>query len=1171
MEDAVKKGHHSSKVGSKANKKRSNALKKSQEGGIAAKHASQKNFKAFTVAHTGRKKRDQQRVLDRQHKKHHVPLVNRAPDDPPPLSIVVQGPPGSGKSTLIRSLVKKWTKHTITDVHGPITVVTGKNRRVTLFECPNDVNAMTDLAKVADLVLLCIDGSVGFEMETFEFLNILQTHGMPKVLGVLTKLDSFNDDKKLKKLKKKLKNRFWTEIYPGAKLFYLSGVINNKYRKNEIVNLSLFISRIKCKPLIWRNTHPYMIVDRIEDVTDARKLQEDDICDRTVAMFGFVRGTQIKERMQVHLAGVGDFAVHGVSILPDPCPLPSKESELKRNRSLNAKETLLYAPMANVGNVMFDKDAVYINLPEVNYSKKAHIVQDDDDADDSDESSEEDEEKQVAEGVKLVSELQNMSQGLDEHLEEAGLQLFKGSKALKGSDLQQDDDSSDNESGSGDESESDGGSSESGGGSSEDEKMDDDENVSSGRWKQDLMTKASSSFKDRQNRAPDLMELVYGSRSDKKKVEKQEQADDDDSDDEDFFQLKTQGGDSEGNEKDEMIKSDFDCSFYLVPDADLSNWKEKDTREEIRNCFVTGDWGKEEKQGSDEDEALYGDFEDLENKEDDEGENGEEESDEESDEESEGESEADEENQDETVEEARERNALEKARKKREFDLEHDETKENKGGFGQMAGSKKEDEEEDEEDDEEFLKQQRAETLEREELNRTEFEDMDEATRMKIQGIRAGAYVRIELQGVPCEFIKNFDPRAPIIVGGLNPHESGLCYLRVRIKKHRWFPKLLKTNDPLVISIGWRRFQTIPIFSMEDTNERQRYIKYTPEHMHSQAVFWGPGTAPNTGFLCYQDIRERQKGFRISATGTLLEMDQTCKIVKKLKLVGEPYKIFKNTAFIKGMFNSELEVAKYEGASLRTVSGIRGMVKKAEKGRPGGFRAAFEDKILMSDIVFMRAWVPVEPKKFFNPVLSLLRSRPIAAPTDKEKRRMEKQRIASGADELSEPEEDDAQEELGLMKTVGQLRYENNVPIPTNPDSVYRPIQRKERKFNKLVISKSLQSQLPFASKPKLITGQTKKAKIKAKERSETITGSKKAVVLTDHEKSVHTLLQKLNTIRKDKNVKQKAKNKEKYQNFQKKKAMEQERFAQHKKEEKKKRYRAQGLEERQKAKKTRR
>jgi ribosome biogenesis protein BMS1 len=35
------------------------------------------------------------------------------------------------------------------------------------------------LAKIADLVLMLIDASIGFEMETFEFLSILKAHGFP--------------------------------------------------------------------------------------------------------------------------------------------------------------------------------------------------------------------------------------------------------------------------------------------------------------------------------------------------------------------------------------------------------------------------------------------------------------------------------------------------------------------------------------------------------------------------------------------------------------------------------------------------------------------------------------------------------------------------------------------------------------------------------------------------------------------------------------------------------------------------------------------------------------------------------------------------------------------------------------------------------------------------------
>ena len=53
--------------------------------------------------------------------------------------------------------------------------------------------------------------------------------------------------------------------------------------------------------------------------------------------------------------------------------------------------------------------------------------------------------------------------------------------------------------------------------------------------------------------------------------------------------------------------------------------------------------------------------------------------------------------------------------------------------------------------------------------------------------------------------------------------------------------------------------------------------------------------------------------------------------MKKLKLIGEPYKVMKNTAFIKGMFTSNVEVAKFTGANLRTVSGIRGSIKRVVK------------------------------------------------------------------------------------------------------------------------------------------------------------------------------------------------------------------------------------------------
>lgn len=47
-------------------------------------------------------------------------------------------------------------------------------------------------------------------------------------------------------------------------------------------------------------------------------------------------------------------------------------------RSLNKKESQLYAPLANIGSVMMDQDAMYIDIGRANYTPKDRLEGDPD-------------------------------------------------------------------------------------------------------------------------------------------------------------------------------------------------------------------------------------------------------------------------------------------------------------------------------------------------------------------------------------------------------------------------------------------------------------------------------------------------------------------------------------------------------------------------------------------------------------------------------------------------------------------------------------------------------------------------------------------------------------------------------------------------------------------------
>ena len=224
------------------------------------------------------------------------------------------------------------------------------------------------------------------------------------------------------------------------------------------------------------------------------------------------------------------------------------------------------------------------------------------------------------------------------------------------------------------------------------------------RWKESLAQKASKSYASRSNASANLRRLIYSDAP----LPGDFVGDLSDGDQRDQEEI---GGLFQLTKKAVITIFHKEDTSLVRPKAEAAhNFTSPDVARTVKVLFVTGDWGEGGAQALlDEDDALYGDFEDMES----------------------GEKEAGQEEgvsrEEDDAEGAKKKKRLEKKKKlKAAFDVGYDE---DGGGASYLDDLKKE-------------------VSEQEQRNRAEFEGMDEQTRLQYEGVRPGYYVRVELKSM---------------------------------------------------------------------------------------------------------------------------------------------------------------------------------------------------------------------------------------------------------------------------------------------------------------------------------------------------------------------------------------------------------------------------------------
>ena len=893
------------------------ALRKKLKLGLDPEPNRGRNPKAFTRPSDGSHKIAQRKRTVEQIESHaRVPKVNKSlvpsSELQPPTLVAVVGPTGCGKSTFIRSFAKACVGKSLSRVYGPVTFTNGnpqRPKRYTFVECPPTLTAMVDVCKVAEVVIMVFDAAVGFEMESFEFLTLANVHGLPHVFGLLTRLDTLKNNKSLKKTKKKMRHRFSQEVAASAcKLFYLTGLETKTglYKRKEMLLLGHYLASVKTEPTTWRQAHTHVLVDRFQDTTpraadggkpDARQLQ----------CYGYLRGKPLEKDTRVHMPGVGDFSVDAIEVLRDPCGAGSADSPTKaKSAKAKAKRRSIFAPMCDLGELSYDPGGEVF----VHNSNPSHFVNADLNAEMDD----------AHAGAKMLRDLRALGYGdaPASLLEPAGASMHAVS-AIEQPTLEEVAQVSN------------------------DGEIWKDEAFRSAAQNDQTMTGSWDTATDfMENNAFEALRNQFVTGKVFKALIGESTKEDEAALDDKGYESVDSVGSADAVEKPNAKNAADDNNVSSLIDFFATHNAETDAEAEaVRPAEATAN-----------DQTLpVGVSDDY---------------------------------------FARKQ---EKRRKlfegKPSFDRSLD-----KATDAQPAGEPLDPTDRPRERVHTNIFQEQQARLQ------ATVDDMaghSPSNLHALLGYYPGLYARITISGVPAGFVDAFanaegfsesdttrDHFPPLILGGLLPGEGAVGTVHARVRKHRWKTMQalrnrakaegrrtcsVRSKDPVIVSAGWRRFETLPVFAIEENGptSRQRYMKYLPEHSHCVGAYHGPWVPPNSGVCAFRLTRstategKRRKDFRILLTGYTMEVnaEATGGISKKLKLIGYPDQIAQNTVFVRDMFNSAEEAARFEGAKVKTVAGIRGAIKKALPTKRGIVRCTFEDKILKSDIVHCRVYAKV--------------------------------------------------------------------------------------------------------------------------------------------------------------------------------------------------------------------
>lgn len=217
----------------------------------------------------------------------------------------------------------------------------------------------------------------------------------------------------------------------------------------------------------------------------------------------------------------------------------------------------------------------------------------------------------------------------------------------------------------------------------------------------------------------------------------------------------------------------------------------------------------------------------------------------------------------------------------------------------------------------------------------------------------------------------------PFVLFGLLRHEHKKSVVNFTITRNTEYEAPVRSKDPLLVCLGFRRYVSRPIYSQHlrrvgrRGNDVYKFERFLPHGVGAAVgsvyapVTFGGANVPVVLYRLRSETQEfgyddqgvsAEQSPHLVGAGSVLDVAPTRIIAKRIVLSGHPYKLHKRTATIRFMFFNADDVRYFAPITLRTKMGRTGHIKES-LGTHGYYKGRCCDSRQRTLTVRCRRWV----------------------------------------------------------------------------------------------------------------------------------------------------------------------------------------------------------------------